>query len=237
MRTNYYVYAHRKASDGFVFYIGKGTGKRAWSSFQRNEKWKKTVEVNGFWVDMIRENMPQCCALSLESATIFATGKRYLCNIMNGGIGRNGWSHSEEARAKISAANKGKSITEKARLALRINDGRPMSEEQKRKLSLRKKGIKLGPPSEETKRKISQSHMGLRPSKETLLKMSASKMGKKRGRENPTYDHKIREFYKDNGDIFIGTRADFIDTFLLRPGCVSSIITGKQRSVKGWRLR
>ena len=87
------------------------------------------------------------------------------------------------------------------------------------------------------KRKISQSHIGLRPSKEALIKMSLSKIGKSKGKLSPSYDHTIREFYKDNGDVFMGTRGEFIEKFGPTNGCVSNLVNGKRKTVKGWKLR
>lgn len=237
MKREYYVYAHRKASDGFVFYIGKGKSRRAWSKVGRNKYWRRIETEHGFWVDIIKENMPEVCALSLERAVIFSTGKKNLCNLRSGGYGSSDWHHSDEAKAKISAFNKGKKPTPKALAALRTNAGKPMSEAQKKKLSLAKIGIKRGPTSEETKKKISKSHMGLRPSKDTLVKMSLSKIGKSKGKLSPSYDHTVREFYKDNGEIFVGTRGEFIEMFGPTDGCVSHLINGKRKTVKGWRIR
>ena len=70
-------------------------------------------------------------------------------NLTDGGDGNSGFSYSPEARAKISAAHKGK----------------PHSEEHKAKIAAAKKGKKRKPFSEEHKRKISEHHKanGVKP--------------------------------------------------------------------------
>lgn len=55
----YYVYAHLDSS-GQIFYVGKGTGRRAWSSV-RHPLWVRYVEkhLNGkYQVKILRDNIP-----------------------------------------------------------------------------------------------------------------------------------------------------------------------------------
>ena len=66
-------------------------------------------------------------------------------------------AHTEEAKAKMSAAKKGKKFTEEHRAAL----------------SAAKKGIKRAP---EVCAKIAASHTGLKHSEETLAKISEAKI-------------------------------------------------------------
>jgi hypothetical protein len=62
-----------------------------------------------------------------------------------------GKTHSEETKQKMSETKKGQ---------VAHNKGIPMSEEQKLKVSLAKKGKSNGPQSEETKRKIGAANRG-----------------------------------------------------------------------------
>lgn len=39
--VEFYVYLHRRATDGRVFCVGKGHGKRAWRTEGRNPKWQR----------------------------------------------------------------------------------------------------------------------------------------------------------------------------------------------------
>ena len=232
----HYVYLHRRATDGSIFYVGKGKGRRAWSHQGRNPWWNRIVAKHGFYSEIIASSLPEKCALTLERINIRILGRDGLANLVDGGGGIPGWHHSDETKARISAFNKGKTPSARALAALRSVDGKKRSTEHRMKLSLAKKGKAKGPLSEETKKKISAAHIGLRHSSDTLRKMSESKVGKAVGRSSPSYDHTVRKFFHGDGSIFQGTRGDFILAFALANGDVSAVIHGRQKSVKGWRL-
>jgi len=80
-----------------------------------------------------------------------------------------GMKHSDETKAKFSLIHKGK---------IPHNKGQKSSEETKRKISAARLGKKLGPQSEETKRKKSIALKGKPLSEETKRKMSLAKIGK-----------------------------------------------------------
>lgn len=92
------------------------------------------------------------------------TNHKYGYNISNGGNG-NG-KHSESTKTKISNSLKGH---------VSANKGKPMSEEQKLKLSNKRKGFKF---SEDSKLKMSESRKGIKMSEATKLKISLSNKGK-----------------------------------------------------------
>jgi hypothetical protein len=66
VRNNYYVYLHKNASDGEVFYVGKGTDKRAWSK-DRQDYWHKHVDkVGGLSVEVVETDLSELEALNRE---------------------------------------------------------------------------------------------------------------------------------------------------------------------------
>jgi hypothetical protein len=110
---NYYVYEYVR-EDGTPYYIGKGTGNRAWAKHER---------ANG--IDMlppdisririIKENLTSSEATDLEMQLIGYYGRKdiqsgILRNMTDGGDGAPGriYSHSESTKEKISAALKGR---------------------------------------------------------------------------------------------------------------------------------
>lgn len=234
----HYVYLHRRNSDLSVFYVGKGKDRRAWGTTGRNKWWKSVAAKHGFHVQIIKDGLEENEALSLEIKMIVEMRKiTTLVNLVDGGGGITGWKHSDEAKAKISAFNKGKKISDKALEALvKFNIGRKCTDESRLKMSLAKKGIPRPPLSPETRKKISLSHMGMRPSQESIRKMSASKVGKKVGKLSASYDHAIRLFTHPVFGVFEGTQGELILKYNLGSSCVSSVIHGKQKSVKGWKL-
>lgn len=112
--NRFYVYLHLKPS-GEVFYVGKGTGKRAWSRNLRNRHWKYIVAYHGFVVQIHTDKLTEDQAFELEKQLI----KHYreigiLANVTDGGGGVSG-SHvnlgmpkSETHKEKLSQINKGK---------------------------------------------------------------------------------------------------------------------------------
>jgi len=100
-----------------------------------------------------------------------------------GGLNQNwgGGGVSDETRLKISLSNKGRTAPNKGKPSLR--KGIPLSEETKEKISISNKGKKV---SEETRIKLSESHIGQIPwikgkkhSEESKKKMSSSLKGRK----------------------------------------------------------
>lgn len=68
MSKNYYVYAHFDIN-GDVFYIGKGTAKRAWQKTNRSSGWNEVAE-KGYTVEIITKDLTSSEAIELESAMI-----------------------------------------------------------------------------------------------------------------------------------------------------------------------
>ena len=92
-----------------------------------------------------------------------------------------GRRHSEEAKIKLSLANKGKKLSEETRKKLsEVQKGKKMSEEAKRKIAEGNKGKKymLGKHhSEEAKRKISEGNKGKKRSEEAKRKIAEYRKG------------------------------------------------------------
>jgi len=115
-----------------------------------------------------------------------------------GRVSNFGNRHSEEAKKKISEANRGKVRTEEFKKKLSIlnkgksstNKGRVLTEEHKRKMSESKKGYVH---SKESRKKMSESRKGLNHSDETKIKMSIASKG---GSKSEEHKRKISETSK-----------------------------------------
>lgn len=198
--TDYYVYLHRYESGtklGQVFYVGKGTGNRAFSKKNRNKYWKHIVAKHGYTVELYETGLQEWYAYELEFLTVAYYGRENLCNLTDGGEGPS--SPSEETR---------KIMSEKAKSRIRKPMG-PMSDETKLKLSIAKTGkpskLKGIPLTEDTKRKLSESkkgkpngHEGMKRSEQSKINMSIAQKNSKNRRDisgdnNPAKRKEVRE--------------------------------------------
>lgn len=175
----FYVYRHIRKDTNSIFYVGKGNGNRCKRHNGRNRYWKSIVQkANGFDVEFIVKDIDEELAFLVEQEAIDAY-KRFgfsLANISAGGEGTSGMKHTQEAKDKVSKANKGKKKTEQQKKLISIqstgrkhseetkaylsaiNKNRVLTEEQKQKIIDAHKGRKL---TEETKQKISKKHLAL----------------------------------------------------------------------------
>ena len=108
--TDYYVYIHRKADTGEIFYVGKGTADRAWQlGYKRNQHWNRVVAKHGFIVELVETGLTNEQSIEKEIALIAHYGIDNLCNMTEGGEGGGiGRKWSDESRRKLSEAKKGK---------------------------------------------------------------------------------------------------------------------------------
>ena len=153
-----YGYGYKKTTR-----IGKAIKKYGWDSFTHMILFTGLSEQEAKMLEMyyIEE-------FSTQNA-------KYGYNITAGGdsSGRKGKHLTEEAKRKISVANKGRHHTEEAKANISLHQkgrvspwkGKHFSEETLKRLSEVHKGRKMPPITEEHRRNLSLSHMGLRKGK------------------------------------------------------------------------
>lgn len=209
MKNNYYVYMHRRASDGLPFYIGKGRGYRSRDKHGRNIHWKRVVAKHGYTIEILHSNLNEDESKLLEVMEI--NNKRSLgypmTNINNGGDGNHGWIPSEETKRKIGMGNAGKVISEETREKMREAQlGRKHSEETKEKM------------------RIWNLNRGEDVHKEIGLK--------RRDKEEFVF----LDTKQGGVGFVIGTRQYMIENYGLNASKVSDLIVGRRKQHKGWIL-
>jgi hypothetical protein len=137
--NRFYIYCHRKKTNGECFYIGKGTGNRYKSKKGRNNHWYNIINKYGFEAEILINNIYEEKAFELESYFCNQIGYNNLCNIRIE-KGNGGHSHSEETKSKMR-----KPKTEEHKLNMKVPKG-PQSKEtiEKRKNSLKGKPKPIG---------------------------------------------------------------------------------------------
>lgn len=100
----HYVYVHRRASDGRIFYVGKGSNPgRAHATDRRNRYWQAVVAKHGLVVEIVQRFESDALAQQCERDLIAWYGRAALANLTDGGDGCAGLVPSAETRAKLSA--------------------------------------------------------------------------------------------------------------------------------------
>ena len=182
--NKYYVYAYLR-EDLTPYYIGKGSGKRAWTSTRVTSK-----PADPSRICILQNNLTEQEALDIEIKLIAHYGRKdngtgILRNLTNGGDGVSGRiiTFTEEWKAKL---RKPKKMTETGRRALSEyakqrtpwNKGKPMSEEQKKKLSEANTGKKRTSEVKEKMSQMRQGKPGKKHSEDTKKKLSIINKGK-----------------------------------------------------------
>lgn len=79
-KKNFYVYGHFD-KEGNIFYIGKGTGRRAWSKKNRHSVWEYYVQkclLNYYKVEIFKDDLEEDTALEIEEELIAHYGKQLI---------------------------------------------------------------------------------------------------------------------------------------------------------------
>lgn len=91
--SGFYVYIHRRATDGSVFYVGKGSLRRAWDRSPRSDWWLSVAKKNGVIVEIVQSGMSEACSLTMER--IYINKHRHvgdkIVNATDGGEGASGY--------------------------------------------------------------------------------------------------------------------------------------------------
>jgi hypothetical protein len=184
----YYVYSYLR-EDYSPYYIGKGSGKRAYIKGPKEVKPPKDKSR----VKIIKDNLTEDESFLLEKLYILMFGRKdlgtgILRNRSDGGDGSSGAVRSKETREKLRQANLGKKrpqwIYDKI---AESNRGKKASAETRAKQSATRKGRKC---TEEHKKNVSEAKKGFKHTDEAKQKISAARKGKKL---SPEHVEKISE--------------------------------------------
>lgn len=199
------------------YYVGKGSGNRAFNPNQRRVKPPKDRS----YIVFAQEGLTEQEAFNLERYYIALYGRKdlgtgILGNFTNGGEGASGLRLSQEARDKISRAHKGKIV----------------SQETRDKLSRASIGHQhfLGKShTQETRAKMSLSNRG---NQHFLGKTHTQEARNRIARARLKY---LYELTDPDGEIYITDNlTDFTKQHCLSQGNLVNVIHGKRKTHKGW---
>lgn len=106
----FYVYAHLRKTDMSVFYIGKGSGDRAFVRSGRNKMWRSVFDRHGCIVVILKKFEDESSAYEEEKRIIQSIGLENLTNMTSGGVGAPGveFSAKRKSKARIHLITVGK---------------------------------------------------------------------------------------------------------------------------------
>lgn len=109
--NKYYVYIWYVIEPYEIFYIGKGSGKRAKDVKKRNKYFLDMYSTHACDYHILVGGLPESVAFDLEKDLIKYVRKEYpdfrLTNICDGGEGASGWIADDEYREKMRQKNLG----------------------------------------------------------------------------------------------------------------------------------
>lgn len=142
-QPKFYVYAHYRKSDDILFYIGKGSTRRASDKSNRNPHWHNVVNKHGYYYKILELFKDETDSLKKEEELIsfYRDAGVRLVNILNGGQGNSGARHTVESKLKLRIAHTGKKHTQERKEKQRaIMTGVPKSEAHRAALSKARTG-------------------------------------------------------------------------------------------------
>lgn len=188
----FYTYVHKRKTDGKVFYVGKGSAGRAWDFVRRNWHWKCIVAKHGVDVEIDIGGLQEWAAFEREFQLIALHGRKdcgygILVNYSDGGSGATGTIFTKEQRERVSLRMMGESnVSKRADVRLKLSkamltESNPM---RNKIISAKVAAANTGKTaSVETKKKMSDSHLGKVFSESTRQKISAQRTGKRHSAE------------------------------------------------------
>ena len=82
-----YTYLNRRKDNDSIFYVGKGSGNRAFSKKDRNVYWQRTAAKYGYYSEIIMDCLTDEEAFELEELVCETIGMNNLTNLAPPGLG------------------------------------------------------------------------------------------------------------------------------------------------------
>jgi hypothetical protein len=219
------VYEHIRPDTNAIFYVGKGSLRRAHSKHRRNKHWNSVVaKAGGYSVRLVANNVEEELSFLVEIERIDQL-KRMGLNLTNktdGGEGPSGYRHTEEAKHKIAKAQMGEN---------HWTVGYVYTEEHLAKLKAARKKFVY---TDEIRAKLSVAGKNRVYTDETKAKMSKSKQGRKHHMANTiAFDGKIFGTAKELSD-YTGVNYSTIRCRIkLYPEKFGYVVLGHTKNLKG----
>ena len=263
---NFYVYVHKKKTNGDIFYVGKGTGNRLHNFTSRSKFWKRIAKKYGVDVEIVISGVQEWYAFETEVELIASYGRidngtGTLVNHTDGGDGCAGRKCSDATKAKMSAKATGRKMSpESVAKTVAANTGRKLSENQRKSIADSNRGRKMSPESvaktvaantgrkrsDESRKRMSEAQTGKKRSTEAINKIAEAIRGIKRSEEtkakisgvnSANADRTKYKFTHKDGDAFIGLKVEFIKYAATNPNSLYNMFYREVSQRAGGHLK
>ena len=191
--TSFYVYVHKKKTDGTIFYVGKGKGRRAYQMSNRSMYWDNVSKKHGVDVEITHIGLTESQSFYIEKKMIQKIGRENLVNLTPGGEG-NSDPWKEETRSKrvaaIQSACNSEEWIRKNHEFTKSDWYRSFSSERSKRIfsipeikNKHSESIKAWASSKENRERVSRQWKGVKRTQSTREKMSQSQKDIKRSQE------------------------------------------------------
>lgn len=233
---DFYVYLYLR-EDGSPYYVGKGTGNRAW---KRNKF--EFINPKNERIMIVAHRLSEEEAFILEMKLISEYGRKdnetgILRNKTDGGEGVSGRLSQSKGKTLEEIHGDAKASEIKTRLKKSLNTTK--TKQLKSSITsnlwqnpeyIEKQKIAKNDP--EYKKSVGEKVSTILNTPEYQELMSLQRTGNK----NPKYDHAIYFFIHDSGIVEECQRYQLQTKYSLNQGKISELVNGKRKSVKGWRM-
>lgn len=241
----FYVYAHCKAGTNDVFYVGKGTGQRAWSRGNRNQDWRAFTAQHAYDVVIVDANLTEAEAYATELEMIEILFPEGLVNLIRGGGGGlSGKRLSERGRVRLSAGIRASELAMRVRREFFKSDRNPAKKPENRLASSERMKAKNPSHDPEVLLRMSNSKRGVKQSEEQKRRLSLKLKGVPTGR----FPDKARKAFtayreKTKRPVITGCGLWFPDMRTAqrltgaRQGVISNCCAGRSKTAGGYTWR
>lgn len=231
----FFTYAHFKP-EGALFYIGKGSQKRAYAKDSRNQHWTNIVEKHGLQVKTLAKWADESDALLHEQFLIacFKDMGHKLANVTDGGEGVSGHKHSVETKAKMSAFQKQFQNSDRMKIAHAVAGEKSKLPERRQKQRDFVRAYMANPVHRE------QSRMGALKQCQDPLFIEAQRKRAKQRMTSPDFRYMMAKpcICIETGQEF-KSQADAAKWVNGKPQTINRAITGARLTAYGyhWKLK